>query len=42
MPDFDYIVRTEGGARKTGSISAVNYNEAIDVLETYKNILIFR
>ena len=29
MPDYNYIVRSEGGARKTGSISAKNYNEAI-------------
>ena len=36
MPDFDYIVRTEGGARKTGSITAANYNEAIDELQSQK------
>ena len=33
MPDFNYIVRTESGTRKTGSISANNYNEAIDSLQ---------
>tara|TARA_Y100000996_G_scaffold158996_1_gene122827 strand:+ start:1635 stop:2876 length:1242 start_codon:yes stop_codon:yes gene_type:complete len=36
MPDFDYIVRTEGGARKTGKISASNYNEAIEELQNQK------
>ena len=36
MPDFDYIVRTEGGARKTGSISADNYNLAIEKLQSQK------
>ena len=29
MPTFDYIVRNEKGGRKTGSISAENYNKAI-------------
>ena len=36
MPDFDYIVRTEGGARKTGSISAENYNAAVEKLQSQK------
>ena len=36
MPDFEYIVRTEGGARKTGSISAENYNLAIEKLQSQK------
>ena len=36
MPDYDYIVRTEGGARKTGSISAENYNIAIEKLQSQK------
>jgi len=36
MPDFDYIVRTEGGARKTGSILADNYNIAIEKLQSQK------
>ena len=33
MPAFDYIVRNEKGARKTGSISADNYNKAIEKLQ---------
>ena len=37
MPDFDYIVRTEGGARKTGQISAENYNSAFDQLQNQKS-----
>ena len=36
MSDFDYIVRTEGGARKTGSISAENYNAAVEKLQSQK------
>ena len=36
MSDFDYIVRTEGGARKTGSITAENYNSAIEKLQSQK------
>ena len=36
MPDFDYIVRTDGGARKTGTISASNYNEAIEKLSSVR------
>ena len=33
MPNFDYIVRNEKGARKTGSITAENYNKAIENLQ---------
>lgn len=36
MPAFDYIVRNEKGARKTGSISADNYNKAIEKLQNEK------
>ena len=36
MPDFDYIARTEGGARKTGKISAENYNIAVENLQSQK------
>ena len=40
MPDFNYIVRTEDGTRKTGSISANNYNEAIEKLQADKFVVI--
>ena len=40
MPDFNYIVRSEGGARKTGSISAKNYNEAMDKLQAKSSVVI--
>ena len=40
MPDFNYILRSEGGARKTGSISAKNYNEAMDKLQTESFVVI--
>ena len=40
MPDFNYIVRTEGGARKTGTISAQNYNEAMDKLQVDNSVVI--
>ena len=40
MPDYNYIVRTEGGSRKTGSISAENYNEAIEKLQADKLVVI--
>jgi len=33
VPNFDYIVRNEKGARKTGSITADNYNKAIEKLQ---------
>ena len=33
MPNFDYIARNEKGARKTGSITAENYNKAIENLQ---------
>ena len=36
MPTFDYIVRNEKGGRKTGSISAENYNKAILKLQSEK------
>ena len=36
MPNFDYIVRNEKGARKTGSITAINYNDAIGKLQKQK------
>ena len=36
MPNFDYIVRNEKGARKTGSITADNYNKAIENLQNQK------
>ena len=36
MPNFDYIVRNENGARQTGSISADNYNKAIAKLQNEK------
>ena len=36
MPTFDYIVRNEKGGRKTGSISAENYNKAILKLQGEK------
>jgi len=36
MPTFDYIVRNEKGGRKTGSISAENYNKAILNLQSEK------
>jgi type IV pilus assembly protein PilC len=36
MPTFDYIVRNEKGGRKTGSISAENYNKAILELQSEK------
>ena len=36
MPNFDYIVRNENGARQTGSISAENYNKAIEKLQNEK------
>ena len=36
MPAFDYIVRNEKGGRKTGSISAENYNKAILKLQSEK------
>ena len=40
MPDYNYIVRTEGGSRKTGSLSAENYNEAIEKLQADKLVVI--
>ena len=40
MPDFNYIVRTESGTRKTGSISANNYNEAIESLQADKLVVV--
>ena len=36
MPNFDYIARNENGARQTGSISADNYNKAIEKLQNEK------
>ncbi len=32
MPDFSYIVRTEGGVRKEGKLEAENYNQAMELL----------
>ena len=40
MSDFNYIVRTESGSRKTGSISANNYNEAIEKLQSDNLVVI--
>ena len=40
MPDFNYIIRSEGGARKTGSISAKNYNEAMDKLQAENSVVV--
>ena len=40
MPDYNYIVRTEGGARKTGAISATNYNAAIEKLQSDNLVVI--
>ena len=41
MPNFDYIVRNEKGARKTGSITAENYNKAIENLQN-QNLTIIK
>ena len=40
MPDFNYIIRSEGGSRKTGSISAKNYNEAMDKLQMDNSVVV--
>jgi len=40
MPDFNYIIRSEGGSRKTGSISAKNYNEAMDKLQADNSVVV--
>ena len=40
MPDFNYIIRTEGGSRKTGTISAKNYNEAMDQLQAENSVVV--
>ena len=40
MPDFNYIIRSEGGSRKTGSISAKNYNEAMDKLQAKNSVVV--
>ena len=40
MADFNYIVRTESGTRKTGSITANNYNEAIEKLQSDNLVVI--
>ena len=40
MADFNYIVRTESGTRKTGSITANNYNEAIEKLQADNLVVI--
>ena len=40
MPDFNYIIRSEGGSRKTGSISAKNYNEAMDKLQAENSVVV--
>ena len=40
MPNFDYIIRNESGSRKTGSIKADNYNQAIEKLQNDKNTVV--
>ena len=40
MSDFNYTIRTEGGARKEGSISANNYNEAMEKLQADNSVVI--
>ena len=40
MPNFDYIIRNESGARKTGSIKADNYNQAVEKLQSDKNTVV--
>ena len=34
MPEFSYLARDDNGSRKTGDISASNYNEAMESLQT--------
>ena len=40
MPNFDYIIRNESGARKTGSLKAENYNEAVNKLQSDNNTVV--
>ena len=40
MPNFDYIIRNETGSRKTGSIKADNYNQAVEKLQSDKNTVV--
>ena len=40
MPNFDYIIRNESGSRKTGSIKADNYNQAVEKLQEDKNTIV--
>ena len=40
MPNFDYIIRNESGSRKTGSLKAENYNEAVNKLQSDNNTVV--
>jgi len=40
VPNFDYIIRNESGSRKTGSIKADNYNQAVEKLQEDKNTIV--
>jgi len=40
VPDYNYIVRTQGGARKTGTIPAKNYNNAMEKLQSDNLVVI--